>query len=239
MLGAVHVEAFPTDPLAELRHLQEMAARFPVPLAVIAHADLSAPDVGTLLAEQAKLPAMRSIRQVLNRHPDPLYNYVARDFMDDPAWLRGYALMADHGYSFDFQLYPHQAAQAARIIAQHPEIPVILNHAGMWADRTTEGWRDWKRSLRQLAALPHVAVRISGLGMFDHHWTVESLRPLVLETLEAFGTERAMFASNFPVDKLFSSYAAIWAAFDSIVRHLPTQDRDRLFHAKARRLYRL
>ena len=237
--GAVHVEAFPTDPLAEVRRLQQMADTFPVPLAVVAFADLSRPDVGDLFAAQSAFPAMRGIRQVLNRHSHLVLNYVGQDYMGDPAWVRGFALLARHGFSFDLQLYPHQTDQAAQISADHPEVPVILNHAGMWVDRTPDGWRAWKAALRDLAALPHVSVKISGLGMFDHRWTIESLRPLVLETLEAFGTDRAMFASNFPVDKLFSDYVRLWDAFAAIIAPLPEAEQAALLGGNARRIYRL
>ncbi|MCC5972946.1 MAG: amidohydrolase family protein [Rubellimicrobium sp.] len=237
--GAVHVEAFPTDPLAEARHLQEMARSFPVPLAIVAHADLSDPGVDAHLAALAALPAVRGIRQVVNRHPDPMLNYVARDFLQEGAWARGYARLAAHGLSFDLQLYPHQVPDAAAILAAHADVPVILNHAGMWADRGPSGWRQWKAGLRQLAALPQVSVKISGLGMLDTGWTVDSIRPLVLETLEIFGMERSMFASNFPVDKLFSTYPALWEAFDSITADLSAAERAALFAGNATRVYRL
>lgn len=237
--GAVHVEAFPTDPLAEARHLQGMANAFPVPLGIVANADLTAPDVEGLLAQLAALPAVRGIRQVVNRHDNPALNYVARDFLDEPAWRAGYGRLAAHGLSFDLQLYPHQVDKAAAIIAAHPDVSVIVNHACMWADRTFDGWRAWKAGLRRLAALPHVSVKISGLGMLDRDWTQGSIRPLVLETIDAFGTERAMFASNFPVDKLFSSFPVLWSAFDAITSDLSKTERAALFCDNAIRAYRL
>lgn len=239
LAGAVHVEAFPTDPLAEARHLQQMAQGFPVPLAIVANADLSKPGVDAHLATLAALPAVRGIRHVVNRHPDPLLNYVARDFLHEPAWAQGYARLAAHGLSFDLQLYPHQVPAAVAILAAHPDVPVILNHAGMWADRGLQGWRQWKDGLGRLAALPQVCVKISGLGMLDTGWTVESIRPLVLETLEAFGVERAMFASNFPVDKLFGAYPALWEAFERITADLSPDERAALFAGNATRVYRL
>jgi len=93
--------------------------------------------------------------------------------------------------------------------------------------------------MRELAACPNVAVKISGLGMLDHHWTVESLRPLVLETIDAFGTERSMFASNFPVDRLYSDYATLWRAFEAIVQGASDAVKAALFRANAERIYRL
>jgi predicted TIM-barrel fold metal-dependent hydrolase len=118
-------------------------------------------------------------------------------------------------------------------------VPVILNHAGMWADRDLGGWRAWKAGLRRLAALPNVMVKISGLGMLDLHWTEGSIRPLVLETIDAFGTDRAMFASNFPVDKLFSTFPVLWTAFDAITAGLTPAERTNLMCDNAVRAYRL
>lgn len=239
VLKAVHVEAFPTDPVAETRALQAVADASPIPLAIIANADLSSPDAEALLTQHAAFPILRGIRQVVNRHPDPLYNYVGRDFMRELAWQQGFKLLAKFGLSFDMQLYPHQFGEAAAIAAANPDTPIIINHAGMWADRDLAGWRAWRDGLRILAAQPNVSVKISGLGMFDHRFTIDSLRPLVLETIDAFGTDRAMFASNFPVDKLFSDYPTLWAAYAGIVAGCSEDEQAALFRTNAERIYRL
>ncbi|MFO1068919.1 MAG: amidohydrolase family protein [Geminicoccaceae bacterium] len=78
-----------------------------------------------------------------------------------------------------------------------------------------------------------------GLGMVDHRWTVESIRPFVLETIAIFGTGRCLFASNFPVDSLFSDYATLWRAFATITADFSAAERTALFHDNAVRLYRL
>jgi predicted TIM-barrel fold metal-dependent hydrolase len=241
ILKAVHVEAFPADPLREARHVQAMADAAPtsIPQGIVAHADLADREVCRLLEQLAQIPNVRGIRQVINRHPDPLYNYVARDYLDEPAWHEGFALLKRHKLSFDLQLYPHQMGQAAQVAAFHPETPIVLNHAGMLADRTLGGWRQWREGLRLLAREPNVWVKISGLVMLDHHWTPDSLKPYVFETLDAFGTGRAMFASNFPVDKLNASYAGLWHAFEAMVADLPADDQAKLFRRNAESFYRI
>jgi predicted TIM-barrel fold metal-dependent hydrolase len=93
--------------------------------------------------------------------------------------------------------------------------------------------------MRTLAGQPNAAVKISGLGMTDHDWTVASLRPIVLETIDAFGPDRSMFASNFPVDRLYSSFVALYEAFDTITAGFSATDRRALFAETARRVYRL
>jgi predicted TIM-barrel fold metal-dependent hydrolase len=93
--------------------------------------------------------------------------------------------------------------------------------------------------MRMLAGCPNVCAKISGLGMIDHDWTVESLRPYALETIDAFGVERAMFASNFPVDGLYGTYADLWSAYERIVADMSSTERDALFRANAERVYRI
>jgi predicted TIM-barrel fold metal-dependent hydrolase len=182
---------------------------------------------------------VRGIRQVINRHADPKLNYVDRDFLDEPAWHEGFALLKRHNLSFDLQLYPHQMAQAAQLAAFHPETPIALNHDGMFADRTLSGWREWRDGMRRLARERHVHVKISGLGMLDHSWSLESIRPYVLETLDCFGVGRSMFASNFPVDSLYSSYEAVWQAFASITADLSAEEQAKLFRSNAESFYRI
>ena len=159
--------------------------------------------------------------------------------MDDQGFLNGLRLLGRRGYSFDLQLYPHQMDQAAALAAKAPETRFILNHAGMWADRGLAGWETYKAGLRTLAAQPNIVTKISGIGMLDPNWTVESMRPIVLETLSAFGTARAMFASNFPVDKLYSDFRKVWRAFDVISESLTLDERAALFRDNARRAYRM
>ena len=237
--GAVHVEALPTDAMRELEALQKVASNASIPIGIIAAGDLTNPQFGKFLDACEAFPGFRGLRQVLNRHPVKDFNYVDTDFMANPVFSRNLAELGRRGGVFDLQIYPHQMEQAAGQAASAEETSIVLNHAGMWVDRNGAGWRRFKQGLRALAARPNVTVKISGLGMFDLSWTTESVRPLVLETLEAFGPDRSMFASNFPVDKLFSTYATLWKAFDAITSDLTEGERAKLFRSTAKRVYRL
>jgi predicted TIM-barrel fold metal-dependent hydrolase len=245
VLKVVHIEANydPANPVGETRWLQSLAdARRgrDFPNAIVAAADLSQPGVQAVLEGHMAYANTRGIRQILNRHPDSLYNYVQQDYLHDEAWRRNFGLLARYGLSFDLQLYPSQMADAAALAREHPDTLLILNHAGMFVDRdSVEGYRAWRDGLRLLASCENVVVKISGLAMFDHHWTVESLRPYVLETIDAFGVERAMFASNFPVDRLFGTYSALWRAYAAIVAGASSEERDALFRTNAQRCYRI
>jgi predicted TIM-barrel fold metal-dependent hydrolase len=239
IVGAVHVEAFPTDPVAESAALQKVADTSPVPLALVAGGDPAASDFVALLDRHAAYPIFRGIRQVVNRHRDAAYNYVDREFLSEPAFLEGLKVLGRRNLSFDLQLYPHQMKQAAGIAARASNTQFVLNHAGMWADRDLAGWQEYKAGLRILAAEPNVAVKISGLVMMDPRWTIESIRPLVLETLEAFGPARSMFASNFPVDKRHSDYPTIWRAFATVAASFSQAEQKALFRDNASSIYRV
>lgn len=243
VLKVVHVEANhdPADPVEETRWLESIAdAGEGLPNAIVAAADLSAHNAPEILAAHAAFKRTRGIRQILNVHANPLYNYVDRHYLRDGTWRKHFALLERHGLSFDLQLYPAQMEEAAALAREHPGVPLIVNHAGMFVDRSSvEGWRAWRDGLRALAACANVSVKISGLAMFDHQWTVESLRPYVLEAIDAFGATRAMFASNFPVDRLFGSYADLWQAYAQIVSGASEIERHALFRGNAERIYRI
>jgi predicted TIM-barrel fold metal-dependent hydrolase len=130
--------------------------------------------------------------------------------------------------------------EAAALARAHGDTLLIVNHAGMFVDRNSvAGYRAWREGLRMLAGCKNVVVKISGLAMFDHQWTVESLRPYVLETIDTFGVERAMFASNFPVDRQFGSYTDLWRAYAAIVDGASVSEKEALFRRNAERYYRI
>ena len=241
----VHIDAGhdPDDPVGETRWLQRIAddpASGGRPNAIIGKADFSKEDVEAILVAHAEAPNFRGIRQILNVHPDKRFDYVGRHYMAEPAWRERFKLLAKYGLVFDLQLYPHQMRDAATLASENAGTPIILNHSGMFADRNSvAGWRAWRDGMRALAAQPNVSAKISGMGMLDHHWTTESLRPYVLETIDAFSSERCMFASNFPVDRLYGSYETLWSAYAAIVSDMTDAEQAGLFRHNAERIYRI
>jgi predicted TIM-barrel fold metal-dependent hydrolase len=245
VLKVVHVEANhdPADPVEETRWLQQVASEADsrgMPNGIVAAADLSAANAPQVLEAHAAFANMRGIRQILNVHENRLYDYIGRHLMHEPVWREHFALLRRHDFSFDLQLYPSQMEDAVALARAHADTQFIVNHAGMFVDRNSvAGYRAWRDGMRQLAACANVAVKLSGFAMFDHKWTVESLRPYVLETIDTFGVERAMFASNFPVDRQFGSYEDLWQAYASIVADASQAEKDALFRRNAERIYRI
>ncbi|TCG04683.1 amidohydrolase [Paraburkholderia steynii] len=245
LLKCVHVEANhdPKDPVEETRWLQSVAdaeGSRSMPNGIVAAVDLAADNAAEVLEAHAAFANTRGVRQILNVHHDKLYDYVGRHFMRDATWRENFRLLHKHGMSFDMQLYPSQMEEAVALANSHRDTQFIVNHTGMFVDRNSvAGYRAWRDGMKTLAQCPNVAVKISGLAMFDHKWTVESLRPYVLETIDAFGVERSMFASNFPVDRQFGSYGDLWHAYASIVGDASDAEKDALFVRNAERFYRI
>jgi predicted TIM-barrel fold metal-dependent hydrolase len=242
VVKSVHIECGwdPSNPVGETEWLQELADQYGHPHGIVAHADLDAPDVESVLEGHTRYKNIRGIRHAINWHPDPAKTYVNRpDLIRTKAWRHGFLLLRRFGLSFDLQLYPAQMADAAALARAYPEILMILNHTGMPVDRDEEGIRRWRGGMLELAAAPNVAVKISGLGAVDWNWTVESIRPFVLRTIEAFGVSRCMFASSFPVDKLYSDFDTLYAAWRKITQPFSADERQMLFHDNAARYYRL
>ena len=119
----------------------------------------------------------------------------------------------------------------------HPGTTLCIDHAGLPARRDAEYFRFWRGAVRELATAPNLVMKISGLGQGDHAWTVDSLRPWVHECLDAFGIDRCFFGTNWPVDRLFSSYGDVLDAYAELIADLPEADQRALFSENAKRVF--
>jgi predicted TIM-barrel fold metal-dependent hydrolase len=239
---SVHVQANfnPADPVGETRWLEKIAQQTDFPHAIVGFVDFSSSSCQSLLEDHAKASRrMRGIRQVLNRHPNPVLNRAPKDFLSDETWQKNLGLLKNHGWSFDAQVYYQQMPAVAALARRYPDIQFILDHAGMAAERDAAGIEGWRKAMQLLAQCPNVAVKLCGYGMVDTKWTVESIRPFVLQPIEWFGPHRAMFASNFPVDRLMATYERLWAAYRQITADFSAAEKQMLFSGTAERIYRL
>lgn len=235
--GVVHIDAGadPAQALDETDWLQGMADRDRVPSGIVAYAALESPDADALLAAHAARSNVRGIRQILSWHRDPRRTYTDRDLTQDEAWRAGFALLAKHDLAFDLQAYPGQFAAMASLIERHPETSVILNHAGTGVDGDVE----WRRAMRLLAKLPNVSVKISGLGFVYRPLDPVAVRARVLATIDIFGADRCMFASDFPTDRLFGGFDETLNNYAHATADFSEAERRSLWGRNANRIYRL
>jgi predicted TIM-barrel fold metal-dependent hydrolase len=238
----VHVEAEwdAKDPIGETRWVHAMAARHGLPSAMVAQAWLDRADVADVLARQAAFPLVRGVRHKPRSAARPQdAERGAPGSMDCPRWRQGFALLAEHKLHFDLQTPWWHFDAAAELARDFPATTIIVNHAGLPADRSPEGLAGWRVAMELLAGAPNVMLKISGLGVPGQRWTSELQGPVVRDAIRIFGAERAMLASNFPVDSLVATFDEVYDGFLKITRDMPAAVRRGLLHDNAVRVYRL
>ena len=230
VIKAVHVQAAIgiADPVKETEWLQQAADRTGFPHGIVAHATLKDPDVERVLERHREYPNTRGIR-----------DFSDGDYLVDPAFHRGYALLEKFNLIASLDVKWPDMRKERDLAQKFPNIPLVLDHAGFPTERTDEYFQDWRSGMRALAEAENVVCKISGLGMCDWDWTVDSIRPWVMECIDAFGVERCMFATNWPVDKLFSDYEKVIDAYTEIISGFSRDEQIALFSANAEALYRI
>ncbi len=209
-----------------------------LPYVMVASAPLEHDDVSALLLQLAADERIRGVRQILNYEPSWPRNGHLGNLLESTAWQRGFGLLAEYALRFDLQLNPHQFAAAARLVAAHPQIPVVIDHLGTPTLADLRGETYWD-GMRAFADCAHTTIKLSMLPYVDREWDTNALvTESVLRVIDLFGVERCFFASNFPVD-LRSGWPAVrlFGAFARLAEEMPEADRQRLFAGNARRAY--
>ena len=227
---AVHVQAALgiEDPVRETEWLQEAADRTGFPHGIVAHADLKDPRVEDVLARHCEFPNMRGVR-----------DFSEGDYLVAPEFQRGYALLEKYNLVASLDVKWEDMWKERDLAARFPNIRLVLDHAGFPTERTDDYFQNWRRGLRAISEAENVVCKISGLGMCDWNWTVESIRPWLLECIDIFGPQRCIFATNWPVDRLFSTYDAVINAYTEIIGDFSRDEKVSMLSGNAKELYRL
>jgi len=239
--ASVHIQVGVADgdELEETAWLQRTAEACGLPSAIVAHCSLEQPDALAVADAHLAHSKVRGLRQIIGRSDVEDAKTGSGALVDNTDWRRNLAAIGSMGLSFDLQLTPGQVTRVVDALGFADGTPVALCHCGSPWDQSERGLAKWRSGIRLLASLPNVYCKISGLGMFDHGWTAESIRPIVDACIDEFGADRCMFGSNFPVDKLHGSYDRIWQSFEAITDAYTTQEQARLFGDTAREFYRI
>jgi predicted TIM-barrel fold metal-dependent hydrolase len=212
---------------AETKHLQELADSTGHPDAIIGGIVPDDPiaDTERLLDEQMQSARFRGIRPMGGAMGVP----------------KGEVLraLADRDLIFELMAHPDLLESAADTLADFDDLTVVVEHAGWPRSDEAEERELWERGITALGALgDNVHCKLSGLAMPLHSNEASVLRPWIEFCLDAFGVDRCMFASNFPVDAMHGTYDELYGAYDGATAHLDVETRDKLFAANAERLYR-
>lgn len=222
----------------EAAWVQQTADAHGWPHAIVAYADFFVDDVRPQLDRLNRYPLVRGVRMQLHWHENPLYRFAARpDLCTDPVIRRNIGHLADYGWSFDLQVFAPQTA--AGLAESCPDVTFILQHAGMLQDLSPQGRAAWRAGMARLAQCPNVVSKLSGLGTFIHRNDAAHIASVVIDTVAIFGAERCLFGSNFPIEKLWTSYRDLIAAFKAAAERLSREQREAIFSTTAARVYRL
>lgn len=223
----------------EVAFLTKTAARSGWPHAIVGYADMAVDDVRSQLDRLARYPLLRGVRMQLHWHQVPEFRFApdARQVVD-PKVKANVRRLKDYGLSFDLQLFPAQMEDGLQLVGENPETQFILTHCGMLtaSDQTTV--EVWKNGLRTLAQAPNLHAKLSGLGTFAHRNDPALISLIYDAATEILGCDRLMFGSNFPIEKLWTSYGDLVAAHRAAAAAYSAADREKLFWGTAERVYR-
>jgi predicted TIM-barrel fold metal-dependent hydrolase len=224
----------------EVAYVQRVADETGYPHAIVGYADFLVDDVRPQLDRLVKYPSIRGLRMQLHWHANPQYAFAATpDLIRDPTLKRNVAHLSDYGWTFELQAFADQMPGAVELANSCPDVTFILQHAGMPEDLSAPGRAQWQAGMRRLAACANVVSKLSGLGTFIHRNDAEHITSIVGDTLEIFGANRCLFGSNFPIEKMWTRYGDLVAAYRRALAPLGEAAARAALHDTAARIYRL
>jgi L-fuconolactonase len=186
------------------------------------------------------------------------YTNPPKGLLQDPTFRAGFARLAPLGLSFDTIVYHPQLGEVADLAGAYPDTTIILNHVGApigtgsYRGQEKQTFDHWRAGIVALAGYSNVVVKLGGLGMsrcpFDFHGRdmpassaelADAWKPYLETCIQAFGPQRCMFESNFPVDGVTAGYVVLWNAFKRHAAGYSAEEKAALFSGTARRVYRL
>jgi predicted TIM-barrel fold metal-dependent hydrolase len=227
---AIHVQAAlgVPDPVNETKWLQAFADQTGWPHGIVAECHLAQRDAESVLERHLQYRNVRGIR-----------DFGEGDYLVDPAWRAGFKLLGPAKLVSCIDTRLERLGKLRDLAETYPDVQICVDHCAIPQARTPEYHRAWLAGIKDLAKAANVTMKVSGLGMFDHRWTLDSLRPYVLGSIEAFGVDRVVFGTNWPVDRLFSSYPDVVNAYATILGGFSQAEQEAMFAGNAERLFRI
>jgi L-fuconolactonase len=228
--GAVTVQARQT--LEETYWLLELADRHKEILGVVGWAPIASPDFAASLDALAANPKLVGLRHVVQAEP--------QGFLDGEDFNRGIRAMRGTGLVYDLLLAEHQLGEATRLVDRHPQQIFVLDHIAKPKIATGE-IEPWRSRIQELSKRRNVCCKISGMVTEDSwsHWSIESLRPYLDTVVSAFGSDRLMAGSDWPVCLVATSYIQWWQVLRDYFADFSKDQRADIFGATATRIYNL
>jgi L-fuconolactonase len=228
--GCIAVQA--RQKIEESHWLLELAEHHSIVKGVVGWVDLRSPEVERDLAALAAHPKFSGVRHVVQDEPDV-------NFMLGAEFQRGIGKLRQHRLTYDLLVFPRQLPAAIALAQRFPEQPFVLDHIAKppIAEGTLSPWRE---QIRELAKLPNVLCKVSGMVTEANltAWKPADFRPFLEVVFEAFGADRLMYGSDWPVCLLAGSYAQIQGLAADYVSALDAAAKEKFFGGNAARFYR-
>lgn len=228
--GCIAVQARQSE--AETDFLLALAAESTIVKGVVGWVDLQAPNLEERLEHYATFPALKGFRHIVQDEPDD-------DFLLRTAFMEGVRLLHQYHFTYDILIYEKQMPAAVAFVDRLGEQALVLDHIGK--PLINEGpTRCWTDGIRALAQYPHVYCKVSGLVTEAtwHRWKPDDFKPFLDIVFEAFGPDRLMVGSDWPVCLLAAdSYAAVVELVEDYVAGFSKADRAKIFGGNAEGFY--
>lgn len=229
--GCVAVQA--RQSMTESRWLLELSKKNSFIRGVVGWVDLQGESVEAALTELKHSKAFVGVRHVVQDESDP-------GFMQRPAFTRGIQKVIDQDLAYDILIRQDQLSSATKLVRQFPDARFILDHIAKPKIKAREV-SPWREEIQKLAALPNVACKVSGMiTEADHtNWRLQDFRGYLDVVWEAFGSDRLMYGSDWPVALLAGAYADVYRVADSFYHALSETEQEAFYGTNAGRWYKL
>ncbi|MCP2049537.1 UNVERIFIED_ORG: putative TIM-barrel fold metal-dependent hydrolase [Paenarthrobacter nicotinovorans] len=157
--------------------------------------------------------------------------------LGDPSLVSGLVRVAEAGLSWEASCDVSELSLLRSLADRLPELTIVLGHNAWPSSRESDYHRRWLQGMKILAEAPNVVCKVSAPGMFDHLWSVDSWKPFVHGSLEAFGADRCMFGSNWPMERAYAAYETQLRVYSDILDGLSSAESDDFWFATAIRTY--
>jgi len=227
--AAIAVQA--RQSIEETQWLLSCATRTPEIAAVVGWLPLDAENLPELL-NKISSPHLTGLRHIVQAEPD--------GFLDAPAFNHGISQLAPRGLTYDVLIYERQLPEAIRFVDRHPNQPFVLDHAAKPRIAVRE-FEPWATNMRKLAKRPNICCKLSGLTTEAdwHTWNLNILRPYLDICVEAFGVNRLLAGSDWPVCLLATSYSQWWETLHEYFSAFSEDEKQKIFGANAAAFYHL
>lgn len=231
--GVVHVQAAigSPDPVTETEWLTEMNKSSPIPIRIVADCVLGGTQAIAQLEGHARSELFVGIRD-FQSEPMLARKEIDSTFESSLKWL------SQHEKALDLDCEWMNMAEARKLAIRHPDLQIVLEHIGFPRTRTNEYFKDWRKAINHLAKAENITMKISGIAMTDPNFTKKSLKPWVETCIEAFGPKRCVIGSNWPLDRLRSSYDTIINLYRDYVSTLSHSEQKMILNKNAAKIYR-